>query len=102
MSGDTQALRKELKRFIVRRLRLEQTDPDSIGDDAPLVGGGLDLDSIDLLELIVGWRRSTGSRSRTPRRAGGAWRRATASPGSWPGSGAPPDRPGGDRGTGGN
>ena len=60
MSGDTQALRKELKKFIVRRLRLEQTDPDSIGDDASLVGGGLDLDSIDLLELIVGLEKEYG------------------------------------------
>ncbi|HYS78967.1 MAG TPA: phosphopantetheine-binding protein [Candidatus Dormibacteraeota bacterium] len=60
MSGDTQALRKELKRFIVRRLRLEQADPDSIGDDASLVGAGLDLDSIDLLELIVGLEKEYG------------------------------------------
>ena len=60
MSGDTQALRQELKEFIVRRLRLEQTDPGSIGDDASLVGGGLDLDSIDLLELIVGLEKEYG------------------------------------------
>ena len=60
MSGDTQALRNELKRFIVRRLRLEQADPDSIGDDALLVGAGLDLDSIDLLELIVGLEKEYG------------------------------------------
>ena len=60
MSGDTQALRQELKEFIVRRLRLERTDPGSIGDDASLVGGGLDLDSIDLLELIVGLEKEYG------------------------------------------
>jgi acyl carrier protein len=54
MSADNHGLHRELKQFIVRRLRLEQVDPDSIRDDAPLVGGGLDLDSIDLLELVVG------------------------------------------------
>lgn len=53
-------LHKELKHFIVRRLRLEQIDPDSIRDDAPLVGGGLDLDSIDLLELVVGLEKEYG------------------------------------------
>ena len=60
MPGNPDALHEELKQFIVRRLRLEQVDPKSIRDDAPLVGGGLDLDSIDLLELVVGWKRSTG------------------------------------------
>ncbi|HKB08129.1 MAG TPA: phosphopantetheine-binding protein [Candidatus Polarisedimenticolia bacterium] len=49
-----------MKRFIVRRLRLEQIDPDRIQDDAPLVGGGLDLDSIDLLELVVGLEKEYG------------------------------------------
>jgi acyl carrier protein len=60
MSADNQALLKELKRFIVRRLRLEQVDPATIQDDALLVGGGLDLDSIDLLELVVGLEREYG------------------------------------------
>jgi len=60
MSGNHQALRSELKQFIVRRLRLEQVDAASIADDAALVGGGLDLDSIDLLELVVGLEREYG------------------------------------------
>jgi acyl carrier protein len=50
----------DLKRFIVRRLRLESVDPESIDDDAALVGGGLDLDSIDLLELVVGLEKEYG------------------------------------------
>jgi len=44
----------------VRRLRLEAIDPDSIQNAAPLVGGGLDLDSIDLLELVVGLEKEYG------------------------------------------
>lgn len=60
MSGNSHSLHGELKRFIVRRLRLEQVDPDGIEDDAPLVGGGLDLDSIDLLELVVGLEKEYG------------------------------------------
>jgi acyl carrier protein len=50
----------ELKRFIVRRLRLDSIDPDTIANDAQLVGGGLDLDSIDLLELVVGLEKEYG------------------------------------------
>jgi acyl carrier protein len=60
MFRNTLVLRSELKRFIVRRLRLEQVDPETIRDDTPLVRGGLDLDSIDLLELVVGLEKEYG------------------------------------------
>ena len=60
MAAEPDRLQTELKQFIVRRLRLEHIDPDSIGDDSPLVGGGLDLDSIDLLELVVGLEKEYG------------------------------------------
>ena len=58
--GGNHSFHKELKQFIVRRLRLESIDPQSIADDAQLVGGGLDLDSIDLLELVVGLEKEYG------------------------------------------
>ena len=51
----TLALR--LKRLIVETLRLEGKTPESIGDDEPLFGGGLGLDSIDALELVVAMER---------------------------------------------
>ncbi len=60
MTGHHSDLHKELKQFIVHRLRLESVDPETIRDDAPLVGGGLDLDSIDLLELVVGLEKEYG------------------------------------------
>ncbi|HKN46366.1 MAG TPA: phosphopantetheine-binding protein [Candidatus Polarisedimenticolia bacterium] len=60
MAGDARALHADLKRFIVRRLRLESIDPESIDSATPLVGGGLDLDSIDLLELVVGLEKEYG------------------------------------------
>ena len=62
MSGNHAGLRRELKQFIVRRLRLDQIDPDSIRDDQSLTQGGLDLDSIDLLELVVGIEKEYGLR----------------------------------------
>ncbi|MCQ2066995.1 MAG: phosphopantetheine-binding protein [Bacteroidaceae bacterium] len=42
-----------LKNQIIEALNLEEITPDDIDSDAPLFGGGLGLDSIDALELIV-------------------------------------------------
>ncbi len=46
-------LKLELKKQIIDQLNLEDVTPANINDDAPLFGGGLGLDSIDALELIV-------------------------------------------------
>ena len=63
MSGTTQtdstALKSEIKQLIVDRLKLE-VDPASIGDDQPLFGEGLGLDSIDALELVLGVEQAFG------------------------------------------
>lgn len=50
---DAAALRSELKALLVARLRLTHVDPASIGDQEPLAGGSLGLDSIDMLELVL-------------------------------------------------
>jgi acyl carrier protein len=42
-----------IKELLVRVLRLEGRAPDSIGDEQPLFGDGLGLDSVDALELVV-------------------------------------------------
>jgi acyl carrier protein len=47
-----QDLTGEVKRLLVDRLALD-VDPDLIGDDQPLFGRGLELDSIDTLELAM-------------------------------------------------
>lgn len=46
-------LKTELKEKIVEVLNLEEINPSEIQDNDPLFGGGLGLDSIDALELIV-------------------------------------------------
>lgn len=46
-------LREELKHKIIEVLNLEDVSPETIANDDPLFGGGLGLDSIDALELIV-------------------------------------------------
>lgn len=43
----------DLKRQIIEALNLKHLKPENIGDDQPLFGDGLGLDSIDALELIV-------------------------------------------------
>ena len=53
------ALRTEIKQAIVRSLRLPM-QPDEIGDDTPLFGEGLGLDSIDVLELVLEIERTFG------------------------------------------
>ena len=49
---DRSALTAEVKELLVSGLRLETPVAD-IGDDAPIFGEGLGLDSIDALELVV-------------------------------------------------
>jgi acyl carrier protein len=51
-AGARQELTGEVKRLLVDRLALD-VDPDMIGDDQPLFGRGLELDSIDTLELAM-------------------------------------------------
>jgi len=47
------AIRSNVKRLIVEALNLEGMTPERIGDDDPLFGEGLGLDSVDALELVV-------------------------------------------------
>jgi acyl carrier protein len=53
-------LRQSIKEMMVKNLML-QTTADQIGDDLPLFGpGGLGLDSIDALELVVSMEKTFG------------------------------------------
>jgi acyl carrier protein len=49
-----------LKRLIVDTLKLDDVRPEDIPDDAPLIGAGLNLDSIDALELVVKLEKEFG------------------------------------------
>ena len=57
MSND---LKSELKELIVETLNLEDISPDEISDDEPLFGSGLELDSIDGLELVLQLEKTYG------------------------------------------
>mgnify|MGYP001172892718 CR=1 FL=1 len=52
-------LKAEIKEAIVRSLRLPIAATE-IGDETPLFDGGLGLDSIDVLELVLEIERSFG------------------------------------------
>ena len=52
-------LRQEIKQLIVEALQLEDVDPASISDTDALFGGGLNLDSIDALELATAIARKS-------------------------------------------
>ena len=56
-SPDT--LESQVKSAIVRCLKMPIA-PDDIGDDMPLFGEGLGLDSIDALELVIGIEKTFG------------------------------------------
>ena len=53
---------EELKALIIKNLKLEDITPADIDVAAPLFGGGLGLDSIDALELVVGLEKTYGIR----------------------------------------
>jgi acyl carrier protein len=46
-------LKRKLKELLIERLKFEDMTPEDIGDDDPLFAGGLGLDSIDALEIVV-------------------------------------------------
>ncbi len=52
-AADRKEMCRKIKQIIVDQLYLDM-EPDFISDDQPLFGRGLELDSIDALELAVG------------------------------------------------
>lgn len=57
---------KTLKTQIIEALNLDGMTPEDIDDNAPLFGGGLGLDSIDVLELIVLLEKNYGIKLANP------------------------------------
>lgn len=54
-----------LKLMIIKSLNLEGVTPDMIDADAPLFGGGLGLDSVDALELVITLEKTLGIKIRS-------------------------------------
>ena len=47
----------DIKKLIIEVLNLEDLSPEDIGDEQPLFGEGLGLDSIDALEIGIALRK---------------------------------------------
>jgi len=60
--SETSPIRPRIKQLVVDALHLEGLVPSKIADDAPLFGGGLGLDSVDALELVVALEKEFGIR----------------------------------------
>ncbi|MBQ4821342.1 phosphopantetheine-binding protein [Aquimarina sp. MMG016] len=60
-------LQEELKEKIIEQLSLEDVEVSEIGNDDPLFGDGLGLDSIDALELIVLLEKDYGIKLKDPK-----------------------------------
>ena len=58
---------EKLKMQIIKQLNLEDVKPEDINPKEPLFGGGLGLDSIDALELIVLLEKEYGIRIENPK-----------------------------------
>jgi acyl carrier protein len=72
--ADVNALREQIKSMMVENLML-QVQPGQIGDDQPLFGpGGLGLDSVDALQLVVALDKSFGLKITDPEVARGILR----------------------------
>lgn len=54
------ALQLRLKQLIVTTLKLDDLKPEDLPDDEHLIGAGLNLDSIDALELVVAIEKEFG------------------------------------------
>ena len=54
-------LHLRVKQMLVRQLNLKKK-PEEIADDAALFGGEFELDSIDVLEIVVGIEKDFGVR----------------------------------------
>ncbi len=63
---DKNKLKYDLKVHLIKYLNIIGYSPETIMDDMPLFGEGLELDSIDSLELIVMLEREFGIKITNP------------------------------------
>ena len=53
-------VKEQLKPIILSSLRIVDMSPEELRDDQPLMGGDLEIDSIDILQLILEIERHFG------------------------------------------
>jgi len=69
-----QAIRDQLKPLIVSSLRLDDLTPHDLEDDQPLLDGDLEIDSVDILQLVLDIERHFGIKLVTAEFQREAWK----------------------------
>ena len=54
------SVQEQLKPIILSSLRITDLTPEDLRDDQPLIGGELEIDSIDILQLVLEIERHFG------------------------------------------
>jgi acyl carrier protein len=54
------SIQEQLKSIILKSLRITDMSPQDLRDDQPLLGGELEIDSIDILQLVLEIERHFG------------------------------------------
>jgi acyl carrier protein len=54
------SVQEQLKPIILKSLRITDMTPEDLRDDQPLMGGELEIDSIDILQLVLEIERHFG------------------------------------------
>lgn len=62
-----------LKDLLIRALRIEDMTPDQLSADQRLLDGGIDIDSVDILQLILEIEKTFGIKLVTGEFARGEW-----------------------------
>jgi acyl carrier protein len=58
--NDMPTVKEQLKLIILNSLRITDLSPEDLRDDQPLLGGELEIDSIDILQLVLEIERHFG------------------------------------------
>ena len=57
---EREEIREQLKPLILNSLRIDDLTPEELSDDHPLMDGDLEIDSVDILQLVVDIERHFG------------------------------------------
>ena len=67
-------IRDQLKPLILNSLRIEDLTPADLSDDQPLLDGDLEIDSVDILQLVLDIERHFGIKLVTAEFQREAWK----------------------------